>query len=112
MESLEYSIISRQWITITVTCQAHAEVLHSHHHRQRTCWNHVQSEEAQVQGLAVGAPVRCIRAPYFGRIGTVSELPIALQQMESETMVRVLTVEFEDQGSACIPRANVEVIER
>jgi hypothetical protein len=62
-------------------------------------------------GLEIGAPVRCIRAPYFGRIGTVSALPVDLQTMPSETKVRVLEV---DSGSdkVVVPRANVEVIER
>jgi hypothetical protein len=69
--------------------------------------------EQKILGLSVGAPVRCIRAPYFGRIGTVKDLPVELQKMDSETMVRVLTVQFDDgDDSASIPRANVEVIER
>jgi hypothetical protein len=64
-------------------------------------------------GLEIGVPVRCIRAPYFGRIGTVSALPHKLHVMPSETKVRVLEVDFGD-GSAkvLLPRANVEVIER
>src|SRR5262245_53050191 len=32
-------------------------------------------------GLEVGAPVRCIRAPYFGRIGKVAGLPVELATM-------------------------------
>jgi hypothetical protein len=62
-------------------------------------------------GLEVGAPVRCIRAPYFGRIGTVSALPVDLQTMPSETKVRVLEVDF-GGDRVVVPRANVEVIER
>lgn len=62
-------------------------------------------------GLEVGAPVRCIRAPYFGRIGTVSALPVELQKMPSETKVRVLEVDFGAER-VVVPRANVEVIER
>jgi hypothetical protein len=70
-------------------------------------------DEEIIEGLAIGAPVRCIRAPYFGRIGRVKELPVELHKMESETMVRVLTVQFDDSSdSASLPRANVEVIER
>lgn len=69
--------------------------------------------EEVVSGLAVGASVRCIRAPYFGRIGRVKELPVDLQKMDSETMVRVLSVQFDDSSEcASVPRANVEVIER
>jgi hypothetical protein len=65
------------------------------------------------QGLEIGAPVRCIRAPYFGRIGTVSALPVKLETMPSETKVRVLEVTFTDgTEKIVVPRANVEVIER
>jgi hypothetical protein len=70
---------------------------------------------ADAQGLEVGAPVRCIRAPYFGRIGTVSALPVQLETMPSETKVRVLEVAFADKTGTekiVVPRANVEVIER
>ncbi len=63
-----------------------------------------------VHGLELGAPVRCIRAPYFGRIGTVSGLPVDLHTMPSETKVRVLEVDFSGT-KVVIPRANVEVIE-
>jgi hypothetical protein len=66
---------------------------------------------AEVEGLEVGAPVRCIRAPYFGRIGTVSALPVKLEVMPSETKVRVLEVDFGTE-KIVVPRANVEVIER
>ncbi|MFL3014713.1 MAG: hypothetical protein ACJZ2B_02820, partial [Candidatus Neomarinimicrobiota bacterium] len=38
-------------------------------------------------GIESGSLVRVIRAPYFGKIGNVIELPPELQQMESETMV-------------------------
>jgi hypothetical protein len=62
-------------------------------------------------GLEIGAPVRCIRAPYFGRIGTVAALPIALVDMPSETRVRVLEVDLGGE-IIVVPRANVEVIER
>ena len=63
-------------------------------------------------GLEIGAPVRVIRAPHFGAIGAVSGLPVELQKMPSETMVRVVEVDIEGQGRVVIPRANVEVIER
>lgn len=62
-------------------------------------------------GLEVGAPVRCIRAPYFGRIGKVAALPVALVTMPSETRVRVLEVDLGGE-TIVVPRANVEVIER
>jgi len=61
--------------------------------------------------LAIGSPVRTIRQPYFGHIGTVSNLPPELQKVESETLVRVLEIEFENGVKAIVPRANVELIE-
>ena len=70
-----------------------------------------EKEEVQVGGLAVGSPVRIIRYPYFGRLGKVVDLPAPLQKLESESMARVLEVEFEDGGRAIVPRANVEMIE-
>jgi hypothetical protein len=66
---------------------------------------------AEAGGLEIGAPVRCIRAPYFGRIGTVSALPVELEIMPSETKVRVLEVDLGGERIR-VPRANVEVIER
>ncbi len=63
------------------------------------------------EGLTVGSLLRAIRAPYFGKIGRVSALPVELQKVESETRVRVLEVEFEDGARAVVPRANVELIE-
>jgi hypothetical protein len=62
-------------------------------------------------GLALGATVRCIRAPYFGRIGTVAALPVELHQLPSETRVRVLEVDLRGER-VIVPRANVEVIDR
>jgi hypothetical protein len=70
------------------------------------------SGDAASTGLVVGSPVRIIREPYFGRIGTVIELPPELQVLESEAKVRVLKVEFQDGTKAMIPRANVELIEK
>jgi hypothetical protein len=63
-------------------------------------------------GISLGDTVRGIRAPYFGRIGIVSGLPVELTTMESETRVRVLEVEFEGGERVKMPRANVESIER
>lgn len=62
-------------------------------------------------GTDIGATVRCIRDPYFGRIGRVGRLIPELTQVESETMVRVLEVEFDDGEKVIVPRANIEMIE-
>ena len=61
--------------------------------------------------MKIGTPLRVIRVPYFGRIGKVAALPPELQKMESETMVRVVELEFENGEKAVVPRANVEVLE-
>ncbi|MBD3237495.1 MAG: hypothetical protein GF330_12385 [Candidatus Eisenbacteria bacterium] len=77
-----------------------------------------QAEEAggkrydMASGLQVGSPVRVIRAPYFGGLGEVTELPPELTQVESGAKVRILKVRFRDGTEAVVPRANVEMIER
>jgi hypothetical protein len=64
------------------------------------------------EGLKIGSPVRGIREPYFGRLGTVSGLPPELQLLETEAKVRVLAVRFDGtEEDAILPRANVEMIE-
>jgi hypothetical protein len=63
-------------------------------------------------GLAVGSPIRVIRQPHFGALGTVSKLQPELQELESESKARILTVEFADGTKAIVPRANVELIEQ
>lgn len=62
-------------------------------------------------GLVIGSSVRIIREPYFGKIGKVVGLPPELQKLETEAMVRVLEVEFDQGERVVIPRANVELIE-
>ena len=63
------------------------------------------------QGLSRGTPLRIIRNPYFGALGVVSELPVPLQTIETESDVRVLEVELADGKHVIVPRANVEIIE-
>jgi hypothetical protein len=69
------------------------------------------SSSVQRGGIQVGDQVRIIRDPLFGRIGQVKALPHDLREIETESHVRVLEVEFGDHSSAVIPRANVELIE-
>ena len=71
----------------------------------------VEAGDESGEGMGVGALLRVIRVPYFGRIGRVSSLPTELQVVESGARVRVLEVEFEDGEKAVVPRANVEMIE-
>ena len=61
--------------------------------------------------LEVGSSVRIIREPYFGKLGRVTELPVELQNLETEAQVRVLRVELADGQQTILPRANVEAIE-
>ena len=61
--------------------------------------------------LRVGAPVRVIRDPYFGRLGTVSALPHEPHVLGSGSRARVVEVTFDSGEGAIIPRANVEIIE-
>jgi len=61
-------------------------------------------------GVTEGSLVRVIRAPYFGAIGHVVDLPNQLQTMASESKVRV--AEIETAGERIIvPRANLELVE-
>jgi len=61
-------------------------------------------------GMKSGVSVRIIRRPYLGAIGRVISLPVDLQQLESESSVRVVEVEINGRR-VIIPRANVELIE-
>lgn len=68
------------------------------------------------EGIKEGSLVRVIRAPYFGRLGTVSSLPSELHKMESETMVRVANILLKNtkdlkEEEILIPRANLEMVE-
>jgi hypothetical protein len=74
-----------------------------------------QSEAKQSRSdsgeLAVGTPIRVIREPYFGILGSVTDLPSELCQVESETWVRILEAKLHDGRTVSVPRANVEIIE-
>ena len=67
-------------------------------------------ESKSEKGIGEGSLVRVIRAPHFGAMGTVVELPSKLQKMESETMVRVAKIKIE-QDILTIPRSNLEMVE-
>jgi len=60
--------------------------------------------------LEIGKNVRIIREPFFGKIGIIKNLPAKLTKLPTESMARVLEVEFKNGECAVIPRANVEVI--
>ena len=73
----------------------------------------VEDEEsaALTSGMIAGTPIRIIRQPYFGAIGKVHSLPVELQQLESESKVRVVNIELDNGEVVTVPRANVEIIE-
>ena len=60
--------------------------------------------------LKPGTNIRVIREPYFGRLGSVTELPAMLVTLESGTEVRVLRAKLDDGREVTVPRANVEII--
>jgi len=59
-----------------------------------------------------GDPIRIIREPHFGVIGTVKSLPPELTKIGSESNVRVLEVVLPGGETLVIPRANIEVLEK
>lgn len=60
--------------------------------------------------LDIGTPIRVIREPYFGRIGSVTGLPSQLMTVESGAEVRVLQAKLDNGQEVVVPRANVEII--
>lgn len=61
--------------------------------------------------LTLGAHVRLIREPYFGRLAVVSALPPRPARIGSGAIVRVLEASLKDTGeTVTVPRANVEVV--
>ena len=59
-----------------------------------------------------GDPIRIIREPHFGVIGTVKSLPPELTVIGSESHARVLEVELSGGEVIVVPRANIEVLEK
>jgi hypothetical protein len=70
------------------------------------------NNDQELQGfLSIGSEIRIIRDPYFGEFATVSDLPVELQELETEAKVRVLKVKIKRTGDEIIlPRANVEIV--
>lgn len=61
--------------------------------------------------LEIGAPVRIIREPNFGSLGTVTGMPHEPRLLESESFARVVEVKLANGSPVIVPRANVELIE-
>lgn len=73
--------------------------------------SHETEAPETAEGLVPGTSVRLIREPYFGRLGTVVELPPELQVIETEARVRILKARLDSGEVITVPRANVEIIE-
>ncbi len=67
-------------------------------------------ETSTPRGLTIGATVRIIREPGFGRLGVVKGLPPEARRIESEAKVRVVELELPGGEAMIVPRTNVEVI--
>jgi hypothetical protein len=62
-------------------------------------------------GMKKGTLVRIIADPYFGEIGSVHNLPVQLNRVETGSLVRVVDIQLENNQIVTVPRANVEIIE-
>lgn len=69
-----------------------------------------QNERSPSQSLEPGALIRCIRVPYFGKRGYITELPHEAQEIASGAKARVLKAKLEDGTEVTVPRANVELL--
>ncbi len=70
----------------------------------------VNDSKDQKLGMEIDSLVRVIRAPFFGKIGKVINLPPDLKRMESETMVRVAEIKI-DGENIVVPRSNLEMLQ-
>ena len=70
----------------------------------------VNDSKNQNLGMEIDSLVRVIRAPFFGKIGKVIDLPPDLKRMESETMVRVAEIKI-DGENIVVPRSNLEMLQ-
>ncbi len=71
-----------------------------------------ETREREIKPMDIGTVVRIIRHPYFGLLGEITDLPHALQKLESESLARVAKVRiFDHDKEVMLPRANLEMIE-
>lgn len=70
-----------------------------------------RTDEGEARSLQIGDPIRIIREPRFGELGTITEMVSEQMMMESETMVRVFRAKIASGEEILVPRANVERIE-
>lgn len=67
-------------------------------------------EDTSMSPLKIGAQVRVLRAPNFGAMGTIADLPTLPETVESGAQLPVAVVTLEDEKRALIPLANLELI--
>ncbi|MEM2506148.1 MAG: hypothetical protein QXF61_03805 [Nitrososphaeria archaeon] len=70
-----------------------------------------EEEEILSSSIRPGTKVRIIRHPYFGYLGKVMDLPIEIDCVEAECMVRVAVIELQDGRRVKVPRANIELFD-
>ncbi len=63
---------------------------------------------AEAQALVIGSRIRLIRAPYFGLLAVVTELPEQPREIATGARVRVLRARLDTGEEVVVPRANVE----
>ncbi len=68
------------------------------------------ADQYNANRLEIGTNIRVIREPYFGLLGTVTELPPELIEIETGAKVRILKAKLEMGEEVSIPRANVEIV--
>jgi hypothetical protein len=73
--------------------------------------NDLEKDEEILSGMKPGTPIRVIQSPFFGKLGIIKSLPIALKEIETESDVRVVEIELDNGSIVIIPRANIEIIE-
>ncbi|MBS7654531.1 hypothetical protein KEJ43_05610 [Candidatus Bathyarchaeota archaeon] len=78
------------------------------HSRITANYNEQEKLEA---GMKPGTTVRVIRSPYFGKLAKVVSLPPELRKSKTESYVRVVEIELDNNQRVIVPRANVEIIE-
>jgi len=70
------------------------------------------NESSEAGGMNKGDSLRVIRGNHFGEIVEVTDLPVELTVVDSETKVRVVEVQLGSGEKLLLPRANVETIEK
>ncbi len=71
-----------------------------------------EEEFGPLTHLAPGDRVRCVRAPYFGLWGTVTEIPEKPMKVASEAMMEVVKVRLDRGDSVFVAEANLEMFRK